>query len=240
MTNPFGFGPIRYADVQPLNHRTHGGLAVRADARAALSARLRAAPLLVAEIACAALDYPVVFTAGESITPVALFSPGADGNPHAPEGRWLPGRYVPASVRRYPFILGAPNEAGERALCVDAAALEPVDAQDPRRLFDAAEPGKTVRQALNFCRGFQAQLDETVTFGEVITAAGLLTGRRGAGLPSHRAVDPEALAALPGAVVEELHRGGILAAIHAHLVSLGHLDRTARRADQGANGPKTA
>ena len=78
--------------------------------------------------------------------------------------------------------------------------------------------------------------DFFVTFGQVIDAVGLLVRRtvsftvEGGATRSEdfRMVDADALAALPADIVEELHRSGVLALVHAHLLSLGNMERVAQ------------
>ncbi len=77
------------------------------------------------EVAEAAKEYPVVFSQSGPCVPQAVFSTGKGPHPFiAEDGRWT-GRYIPAFLRTYPFMLGADEDASmssQFTLMVDVEA----------------------------------------------------------------------------------------------------------------------
>ena len=246
MARPFTFGAIRYQAVEPVSHSQHAGLGVRPEAWLGVAAELPSAPLLATELIAACRDFPVVFTTGERITPLALFHVGTGPNTLVTDTGWRADTYIPSALRRYPFVFSAADEQGDRTLCVDTAALTP---DGGRPLFNGEAPGEIVTRAARYCTAFQREMEETFTFGQVVEAAGLFTLRslkvsspdgRTVSPGDVRVVDTEKLAALPTPVLSELHRSGALGLVYAHIISLGNLNpspgqrlRPPRRARDG-------
>jgi len=66
---------------------------------------------MAAEFVSALSDFPIVFAADEeSVIPVLLLGMRNSENVFiGPEGGWN-GRYIPAFIRRYPFVLAHPED----------------------------------------------------------------------------------------------------------------------------------
>ena len=97
-----------------------------------------AMPISHIEFQPACRDYPIVFTSGDGKTgfaPVAVLGLTSGENLFCAEGHWLPGVYVPAYVRRYPFCMAKVNvnqvEQKDRLICVENTYL----AEDGEALF---------------------------------------------------------------------------------------------------------
>lgn len=220
--------PLFYRDPQPLSAETHGAWRLK-DGDVAFAADTPFAPLVVAEIAAAARDYPVVFSAGESAQPVAVLGL-EQRNLFVENGRWADDAYVPAYVRRYPFGFVATVNPDGFILAVDAASDRLMRTGDEGApLFDGDQPSPLTQDAMAFCRAFQGEAEATRAFGEALRAQGLLIDRRAdavlpdgrkLGLDGFQVIDTERLANLDEAVVVEWHRRGWLALANFHLASL--------------------
>ncbi len=84
----------------------HSELAYRKAGSFAFARRLNAVPVLLNEIPRLLAHYPIVFSAGKAPTFVALLGARDAENLFVrADGSWLPDVYVPAYLRRYPFIM---------------------------------------------------------------------------------------------------------------------------------------
>src|SRR6202167_3688090 len=98
--------PMFYKSPRPLDRARDGKLRVSRPTHFRFAANTNAVPLLIDEFPMAAAYYPIVFAAGNSPVPAAVVGLKNDNNLFLDrEGRWLNGAYLPAYVRRYPFIL---------------------------------------------------------------------------------------------------------------------------------------
>jgi hypothetical protein len=204
-------------------------------------------PLGMAEIAFAARHYPIVFPANAPAGPLAILGLEAGKNLFVDaQGNWAEDHYVPAYIRRFPFVFTTAPD-GQFVLCVEETANVLAD-QGDAPLFDAeGKPGKIVQDALRFAGDFHAQVTLGHTFGDALNAQGLLfdnraqaklPGGRDVTLQGFRTVDPEKFDKLGDAVYLDWRNKGWVAAVHCHLLSLGHwqtlANRAARRATKAA------
>lgn len=223
---------IPYAEIVALDRDRHRDLAFPAtpfDFR--FAAALNVVPLLAQELMLAAPHYPVVFlpSAGEPVL-AALVGIGDGRNCYVDaEGRWLAGTYVPAWIRRYPFVTER-REGGETVVGIDKA-FGWTNKSDGAALFaDDGTMTERLQSALNYCAEFDAAVTATRAFAAVVRDAGLLQDgnmrieRPGAEphqVKGFAVAHESCLAALPDATVIEFHRKGYLGLLHAHLMSLG-------------------
>jgi hypothetical protein len=186
-------------------------------------------PLVGSDFAAASRSYPILFSTGE-VTPVALV--GLERSNLFVEGTsWDAGAYVPAYVRRYPFIMIEATDRSSAALAVDAASdlIAKEQGSGGAPLFEGDKPSEGTLRALEFCRLFSQDHERTRAFSKALEQEGLLIERRAdAALPSGRkvavsgfhVVDPKGFGELPEEKVVAWHRNGWLGLIHFHLASL--------------------
>lgn len=226
---------IPYAEIIALDRDLHRELAFPAvpfDFRFAAS--LNVVPLLAQELPLAASHYPVVFLPG-AVEPVlaALVGIGDGRNCYVDaEGRWLDGAYIPAWIRRYPFVSERRASDGEIAIGIDKAYAW-ADKSGGEALFaDDGAATARLQGALDYCAEFEAAASVTRAFTAAVRDAGLLQDgnmrieRPGAGphrITGFSVVNEAGLAALPDAAALEFHRKGYLGLLHAHLMSLGSM-----------------
>jgi hypothetical protein len=152
------------------------------------------------------------------------------------DGRWA-ARYVPVALRTHPFALGA-MDAERLVLCIDEA-YPGWSESDGQPLFDAdGQPSVITREMQQFLERFEADVQRTRAFCQRLTQLELLrTMRFDATLPDGNklgvdgfyALDEEKFAALPDAIVVELHKSGVLGLLHAHHISLGQMRHLVER-----------
>ena len=188
--------------------------------------------LAAVEFSDAAKEYPIVFAkVGEGVVPVALLGVrDAENLFVADDGSWS-ARYIPAFVRRYPFVLAETGNTDQRVVCIDEG-FPGFGHDEGEPLFVDGEPTPTLQQAMNFLEDYQAQYLRTEVFLKRLTALDLLVALNARvdlndgqqfGLAGLLVVDEKKLLALDDAVALELFKSGELAWIYCHLMSLGCL-----------------
>ena len=244
-TNVPGMGEITgnvlfYSRPEPLTPELHGKLGVIRTAGPFGFAKVgHAIPLTVGEFPLSAVTGPIIFV-GEEKLPIAVM--GLNGGENmfvTPEGLFEPGVYVPAYVRRYPFIFANDEAAQQMVLCVDRDASF-VSATPDMPFFDEeGKPSEYTQNCINFCNDFEVERQRTEGFVGILkendlfelkTANYTPVGPDGvAGEPQKIAeyfgVSEDKLNALPHEKLAELRDNGALGQIYAHLVSLVGWDR---------------
>ena len=230
-----------YERVVALNDQTHAKLKVRPAKNFAYAAGTNSVPLLASEFFEAAREYPIVFARGEAgPVPAALLGLREAENLYVDNnGKW-DARYVPAFVRRYPFVPGK-GAQGELLVCIDEAS-QCFGTKEGEPLFVDGKPSAQLDHAMKFLTEFHQAAAATELLGRRLQELGLLrqadslaqlndgTQFRLNGLS---VVDETKLRALDRDAVQELFASGTLAVVYAHLMSLGNLgtlvDRLSKR-----------
>jgi hypothetical protein len=237
--SPLSGNVLFYGKPEPLSVEAHGGLGVvPVDQPYAFVASTNLVPLTVTEFAPAALSYPVIFV-GEARQPVAVMGLRQGENLFVSDaGQFRPEAYIPAYVRRYPFVF-ANDEAQKRLiLCVDRSAPF-IKEGGATPLFVDGKPSPYVEQAMEFCNNFEQERVRTEAFVKLLTELDLLDVRESVFTPrnpdgsaaepqkiaEYFAVSEDKLKALPADKLVELRDNGALGQIYAHLVSLLGWDR---------------
>lgn len=150
-----------YEDPQILNSELHAELRITVPQNAGFAADAQVVPVLLSEFGDVALEYPIVFVKTTDASWLALALTGLEPGRNVfvdAAGNWG-ANYVPASVRRYPFVL-ASGEAGSLAVAVDMALASEEDSALP--LFDGAgNPAPVLQNAIGFLQSFQGQSQQT-------------------------------------------------------------------------------
>ena len=183
-------------------------------------------------------EYPIVFAvSGDRLVPVALLGLRDDENLFVDgDGRW-DARYVPAFVRRYPFVLADSGKA-EFMVCVDESSPQ-YNSERGQALFDKS--GKNSRfldQTLEFMNAYQAQVRRTESFVRHLQTLELLadmaakvelTDGRSFLLKGLRVIDEKKLMKLERGKAHALVKTGEIGWIYAHLISLSNMGRLTDR-----------
>lgn len=221
-----------YQQPEVLDRDKHQGLKLRTTTHARFAAQVQNVPVVAAEFAEAALEYPLVFVKAEDEQWVAMALTGLNPGKNLfvkETGQW-DARYVPASVRRYPFILAA-NGSGHYSVAVDMVAT--TLGSDGQAIFnEAGEPTEATLSVMALLESFQAQASYTHAFAERLFEAGLLMeahadlnepGGSTQRLQGFFMVDEAKLKTLSDESVLTWFRSGELSLIFLHLASLKNL-----------------
>ena len=229
-----------YEKPVPLSNITHADWKLdRSELRYEFADKINSVVLAGIEFVEASKDYPIVFAkAGEEDVPVALLGLRATGNLYLDaKGHWLPDHYVPAFVRRYPFVL-ADGPGPEPVVCIDEA-YSGFSQTRGEPLFENGETQPILTKAMEFLGEFQRQFERTKRFVSVLKANDLMTevsatvkdeNAAETHLKGLMVVDEKKLLALSDDVVLSLFRSGELSWIYAHLMSISNLKRLTHRA----------
>lgn len=234
--------PSLHRQPVPVHPEQHRALRIRpAPADYGFAAASNAIFVAGGEIGHAARDFAIVFIeAGKDeqgrseIAPVAVCGVVKDQNLYVENGTWR-ARYVPAVLRMYPFCVGQ-VEADRFALGMDAQSSV-LSATEGEPLFtEAGTPSPLLAKVFEQLKAFDADSQRTRALCGHLRDLGLLQpsrfdatleGGTTLGVDGFYVVDEKKLGELPDADVLQLHKSGGLGLVHAHYVSLGHLNKLA-------------
>ncbi|MEL0022157.1 MAG: SapC family protein [Rickettsiales bacterium] len=228
--------PLFYKQPVPLSIERHGGKSVNLQRRFAFAAETNMVPVNMQEFSRVATAYPIVFTETAPASSIAILGLRQSQNLFVnDEGTWEGGVYVPAYVRRYPFIFSTGQEEEQLVLCIDEADELIVDgtgAEGTQAIYEGEEASEVVKKMLEFCAAFHRQSLATREFVDELEQRDLFrpgtvtisneTGEQ-FNLRGFRIVDETKFNALPDDAFLEYRRKGWLAAITAHLISVQNL-----------------
>ncbi|WP_374524825.1 SapC family protein [Sphingopyxis sp.] len=231
-TAPANNLPIFYNDLVPLSSVDHADFRARPMDNADFLVNQHAVPLTSDEFVPASRFYPIVFSSGENPVPLALMGLNEGVNTFVDaDGKLLNPVYVPAYIRRYPFLLARLNpDSEDLSLCFDptSGAIGKFDEGDA--LFENGQPTEPVTGILEFCKNFEESGLRTSFFVEELKKADLLMEGEVAIQPEgsdkpyiyrgFQMVDENKLRELRGDVLRKMNQNGLLALIYAHLFSL--------------------
>src|SRR5690606_22748752 len=130
----------------------HGAWRARSVDKAAWIGNQHAIPLTVDEFAQSQRHFPIVFSAGDRPVPLALLGLNEGVNVFFDaEGTMTEDAYVPAYVRRYPFLLAKLRpDSDEMSLCFDPSSDLLGEFKDGEALFDEGQPSAHTKGLLDF------------------------------------------------------------------------------------------
>ncbi len=232
MTMPENRIAFFYKNPVVLDRDTHKDLRFDPVGSLEFASQTNIVPLVLAEFPHACHEYPIIFLKGpaDQWMTVAVTGLQSGKNRFVTENNQWDASYIPAAVRRYPFILAesAPNQYTVAA-DLDAphfnAKGEPVFQKD-----GSAAP--FMQQIMDLLTEFQNQAIASTQFVQRLVDAELLTettlgvqNNKGesASVAGAWIVDEAKLGTLGDSQALALFRSGDLAMIHAHLLSLRNL-----------------
>ncbi|WP_370030103.1 SapC family protein [Qipengyuania mesophila] len=226
--------PMFYQDLMPLNTRDHMNFRNRLTESAPWLTSQHMIPLTADEFVQAGRHFPIIFSSGENPLPLALLGLNEGVNTFFDdEGKLNEPVYVPAYIRRYPFLLARLSEENEElSLCFDPTCNAVGEFDEGEKLFN--EDGSTTEQTkaiLDFCEKFeqagmrtknmtdQLMQHDLLMDGEVSIERGDAPGQPYV-YKGFRMIDQEKLRQMDGATLEKWNKDGMLPLLYAHLNSL--------------------
>jgi len=234
-----------YTNAVPVNKERHADLSVKSGKDFGFARLVNSVPLLTVEFLRAAPEYAVVFAGdGENIIPVAILGAEAERNAFVKDDGSWDGKYIPAFVRRYPFVFASSDDGKNFTLCLDDGFDGCNTKGKGERLFDA-EGNRTqyLETVLNFLKEYQAQFQRTRVFCSRLKELDLLepmqatftlpSGQR-RNLAGFMAVNRAKLKALDEDQLARMAKSDELELIYLHLHSMQNFARMLERI--GASG----
>ena len=230
-------GPPFYKNPQVLRPEAHANLGVNGSKRTYRFTReANFVAVNGAEFEMAAKHYPVIFSSGADVVPIAVFGLGDKGNQYVnKKGVWEKDHYIPEYIRRYPFIFMQTNaDEQEFALSVDMDD-EVIGEHAEQPFFLNNQPTEFTNRALEFCKNFHQQHVATQNFVKFLQENELLVERHAEyttpqnekmPIANFLAIDEEKFNALSDEVFGEIRKRGYLRPICGHLSSLINFSRT--------------
>jgi len=153
------------------------------------------------------------------------------------DGSWLEDSYIPAYIRRYPFIFSELPDSDQLTLCVDMHD-DVIEENGDQPFFDKdGKPTDLANNALEFCKSYHAAAGQTVKFSKALVEANILVDREAelnvAGgkkikFSGFQIIDEEKLSKLDDKTFLKLREDGWLPYIYAHLFSGAQWSRMTR------------
>ena len=219
--------PLFYRSPRVLQVAAHSGCGVKPMPDFAFASDANSVPIGAEEFYEAQAHFPIVFSSVEPVTAIAVLGLEQNRNLFVDaDNKWRPGVYIPAYVRRYPFVFIGAGQSNF-ILGIDEGA-EAFSRSEGEPLFEASEPSALTKRALEFCSAFQAQDQIAREFSAALKEHDLLVPHRadirGAdeiarSLSGFTVVDEQRMSALPDSVILDWRRRNWLGLVYAHLLS---------------------
>lgn len=231
---------LMYEKLVPLDREQHRQLRVQqGPGRLGFARETNSMLMAAAELPAAALDYPCVFIqSGDVHTLVAIVGLRDKENLMVDAlGHWAEQHYVPAFVRRYPFVLAEQPGKTEMTLCVDEA-FDGLNQTTGEALFDdKGQITPYLDQLQQFLLAYHQDMQATARFAQRLSDLGVLVDRtincningETITLNGFKVVDEHKLRALPADTIHSLFTSGALGWVHAHLLSLNNVNKLGHR-----------
>jgi len=238
-----------YETAVPLSAARHGDCSVEVGATYDFSGGVNSVPLMAVEFPHAAGEYAIVFAGDDSLIPAVILGVRGDENLFLSKEKTWEAEYIPAFVRRYPFVFSTSPDGRQLVLCIDEAfAGFNRDGRGQRLFADDGKPSEYVDNVMKFLQDFQAQFRRTQAFCtklreldilEPMQAQVALASGERLSLGGFMAVNRAKLKALPGDKLAELAQSDELELLYLHLQSMRNFARLRDRLT-GIEGGKAA
>jgi SapC len=220
-----------YESAVPVSASRHADLRVRPGTGYAFASQASAVPIMAVEFIAAASEYAIVFTmVGDDVVPAVVLGLRNDQNLFLqPDGKWS-AKYVPAFIRRYPFVFSTSADRKTLTLCIDETYAGLNREGEGDALFDAERnPTAYTQRVLKFLQDFQAHFQRTRQFCQRMQELGVLersgvqvTGSGGAkaSIGGFLVASRKKLRELPDDKLAAIAKNDELELLHLHLYSL--------------------
>ncbi|MCZ2157892.1 SapC family protein [Bartonella sp. 220] len=228
-----------YKDITPINKVTHKNLKFSPPSDMSFAKDTHWVPLASSEYFQAALHYPILFMCAEDeqkkkhYTSAALVGLSNDENDYITSDKnWERNTYVPAFVRRYPFVLAQLQNEKELSVCFDPQSGMFNEVAGTELFNSDGSISPFMEERIHFLESFKIAMEKTTVFIDALVEMDLLSQKSinvkndqglSAQLEHFWVVDEEKLNKLSASQLAKLHKNGFLGLIFAHLMSTHNL-----------------
>jgi hypothetical protein len=221
--------PLFYKKPTPLDGKVHAKMALKKNFGFGFTKGVNAVPVNLIEMPQVCHFYPIAFSPDGNATPVAILGLRDSENLFLKaDNTWEESSYIPAYIRRYPFIFSEMPGGDNLSLCVDMDDSI-VEASGDQTFFDKdGKPSVLSQNALEFCKSYHAAAQQTVEFSKALAKSGLLVereaqinivGNRRINFSGFQIIDEKKLAEMSDKDFLEWRKKGWLPFLYAHLFS---------------------
>ncbi len=238
--------PQYYKKVVALSNKGHADWKLKAADDYSFTAGSNAVLVTAIELSLVACEYPVVFVekSGE-FKPIAVLGLKSNQNLFLREDNSWKARYIPAYIRRYPFILSGDASATDDqnmtyTVCIDESYIG-FNKDSGESLFNAdGEYSAYLERAINFLKDFQSQGQVTDRFCKKLKKLDILEpmqaniasrSHKDFSLSGFWIVSNDKLKSKKPLELAELIKSDEMAFIYAHLASLSRFQSLASHLD---------
>ena len=226
--------PFLYTSLVPITSEHNKDLRIKTEREFGVAANANAIPITCDEFAQVVRHYPIVFTTGAKPMPMALVGlrKGVNDQIDA-QGKWAPGAYVPAYLRRYPFLLVKEAEdAPRQILCADmSSTLFTQSAEGSTALLnDDGSQSEHLTAILDFATRYETSAQRTrQVMAEVAkldllqaTTVNLSRQEKTARIEGFQVISEEKVRDLDDVTLAGLARRGLMTLFAAHHMSMAN------------------
>lgn len=231
--------PMFYSNPAVLDSEKHRNFSLKTDMGFGFAGNVNAVPVNLIEFPQVAHFYPIAFSNDGTATPVAILGARDNENLYTDaDGNWENAIYIPAYIRRYPFIFTEMDKGENLGLCIDQNDSFIVeDTSNP--FFDKdGKPTELSENAMEFCRSYHTAAQHSAEFSKAIAEADILVDRQAeftigkderVQFSGFQVVDEKKLNALDAKIIADWHTKGWLGGLYAHLFSSFHWAKLSTR-----------
>ncbi len=229
-----------YERAAQLSSEKHKDWSVKTGTDYAFARQVNSVPLVAVEFPRAAAEYSIVFAGeGDAMMPIVILGMREDENLYLNEANVWNAKYIPAFIRRYPFVFSSNEDKSTFTLCIDEEYAGCNQENRGERLFDAdGVRTQYLENVLRFVNDYQGQFQRTQLFCkklqeldllEPMQAQFTLSGGEQLRLAGFMAVNREKLKNLPDEKIAELFKTDELELVYLHLQSMKNFSGMAER-----------
>ncbi len=219
--------PIFYHKPCFLNNDDYGDKGLNPQLKFSFAKNTAAVPITLVEMPIAMRDYPLLFIGETDLTLAVIMGLKPDQNLFIDQKNdWEADFYIPAYIRRYPFILAEQDQSQNLVLCIDDTR-ETVQKKTKDRFYQDGVAADFVKNAASFAQNYFEAGIKTNDFCKTIKALDLLTPLnldlvKDLGFRRVSCIDEEKLKKLSDADYLSLKKKGYMAFIYAQLFSMNN------------------
>lgn len=237
--------PIFYNKVVPLDINHHFNLYIEPISEYRFTKNTNNLYITNIEFNKISKEYSIVFRKGADkvFFPIVVLGIRDNENLYVnAEGMWQ-AEYIPAYVRRYPFILSVDktSKITNYTACIDQSYAGFNKTKEGQRLFTkGGNHTKFLKQSLSFLKEFQCQVETTHAFCEKLKKLNLFQNMQAEikqsngnvfTLGEFHVIDKDKLKTLSPETISELVRNEYMDLIFAHFASLNNIEELLLRLD---------
>lgn len=220
-----------YSRAQAVNSQRHREWSVKAGDNFEFAREVNSVPLTAVEFVTASSEYPIVFAGSEDqLMPLVVMGVRDKENLFMNEDGTLDAKYIPAFLRRYPFVFSSQDDGKNFTLCIDETFDGCNQDNVGERLFDSeGKQTQYLNNVLEFLKEYQLHFARTQAFCKKLQELELLepmgaqfTPPKGekVTLTGFYAISRKKLKELPAEELEQLVKNDGMELIFTHLYSL--------------------